>query len=250
MMVSPRGRGGLALWHRHCRGRAPGRGGGLRQRQQQASGARHQACAPQGWHRGLADAAGGGGGGGWGQWARGQWARYEAANLARPLLVRGTTGIVLYGIGDVAAQLASAPAGEEAAAGGLDGERTARCCSWRALVFTPMCHSFYLLMEHAVVASGLRGSLLKLAIDFVCFGPIVTVSFFGWCTALEKRSLSAGVSAARQQLWPALAVGWMYWLPLHTVTYVFMPLRHRLLWVNFCSMWYGTLLSIIQQGPE
>jgi hypothetical protein len=179
MMVSPRGRGGLALWHRHCRGRAPGRGGGFRQRQQQASGARHQACAPQGWHRGLADAAGGGGGGGWGQWARGQWARYEAANLARPLLVRGTTGIVLYGIGDVAAQLASAPAGEEAAAGGLDGERTARCCSWRALVFTPMCHSFYLLMEHAVVASGLRGSLLKLAIDFVCFGPIVTVSVAG-----------------------------------------------------------------------
>ena len=29
-----------------------------------------------------------------------------------------------------------------------------------------------------------------------------------------------------------------------------MPVRHRLLWVNFCSMFYGTLLSMLnERGP-
>ena len=37
----------------------------------------------------------------WRQWLSQQWQRFETANLAHPLLVRGAAGIVLYGIGDI-----------------------------------------------------------------------------------------------------------------------------------------------------
>lgn len=41
------------------------------------------------------------------------------------------------------------------------------------------------------------------------------------------------------QLWPALIIGWIYWLPVHTLTYALVPLRYRLFWVNFMSIWWG-----------
>ena len=173
-------------------------------------------------------------------WLRRQWVKYEEVNLRRPILVRGATGIVLYGIGDVVAQHVS---GSCMADGGLDTDRIFRTCTWRAVIFTPLVHSFYIVLEVAVRMQGLKGALAKLVIDLLLLGPNVTASFFFYCKSLEAWDHKVGQDAVRQQLWPALIIGWGYWLPIHFCTYAMIPLRHRLLWVNFNSIWFGSVLS-------
>jgi hypothetical protein len=38
---------------------------------------------------------------------------------------------------------------------------------------------------------------------------------------------SASLAATKEKLWPALVLGWIYWLPMHTLTYSVVPLRYR-----------------------
>ena len=40
-----------------------------------------------------------------------------------------------------------------------------------------------------------------------------------------------------------IARSYVFWLPLHFITYGAMPARHRLVWVSFCSIGFATLLS-------
>ena len=43
----------------------------------------------------------------------------------------------------------------------------------------------------------------------------------------------------------ALVLGWIFWLPIHTCTYAAVPLRYRLFWVKFCSIWWRAGLSTL-----
>ena len=36
---------------------------------------------------------------------------------------------------------------------------------------------------------------------------------------------------------------YVYWMPLHLITYGVVPLRHRLVWVSLCSVGFAGLLS-------
>jgi hypothetical protein len=73
--------------------------------------------------------------------------------------------------GDIGAQLVEKSQGGKQ---DFDFARMGRTCSWRALIFTPLCYSFYVILEVAVLAQGMRGAFTKLAVDFICFGPLVT----------------------------------------------------------------------------
>ncbi len=179
------------------------------------------------------------------------WAsRFEAANNEHPLLVRGGVGIVLYGISDTLAQYIQAYHSREVKAGGelptLDLVRIGHVCSWRALVFTPVFYTFYLVLDVAVAPLvGARMVAAKLFVDLVMMGPSITVTFFMWLQMCGSGDFESSIAATKEKLWPALVLGWMYWLPMHTLTYSVIPLRYRLFWVNFGSIWWGAGLSTL-----
>ena len=150
-------------------------------------------------------------------------AGYEALNAKYPIAVRGGGGIGLFFLGDVIAQRAQhvgdgksspnapprRPFQDIAAcyssdrlqdpqdpqpprppqrpwqfAEHWDGARTARACSWRALVWAPVAHFFWLGLEKHVsphvVHLGTRGTVIKIAIDFVVrTAPISTFEVGG-----------------------------------------------------------------------
>lgn len=180
--------------------------------------------------------------------------RFEAANNEHPLLVRGGVGVLLYAISDTLAQYiqarrASQVNGETPFS--LDFVRTGQVCSWRAVVFTPVFYAFYLALDVAVAPLvGTRMVVTKLFVDLVLMGPSITVSFFLWLQMCETGDLENSIAATKQKLWPALVLGWVYWLPMHTLTYSVVPLRFRLFWVNFGSIWWGAGLSTLNAIPN
>ena len=183
------------------------------------------------------------------------WAsRFEVANNEHPLLVRGSVGIVLYGISDALAQYIQARRTIEVADGEHftpDFTRTAHVCSWRALVFTPIFYTFYLALDVAVAPLvGTRMVATKLFVDLVMMGPSITVTFFLWSQMCDTGDLGGSIAATKEKIWPALVLGWVYWLPMHTLTYSIVPLRYRLLWVNFASIWWGAGLSTLNALPN
>eukprot|EP01043_Picozoa_sp_COSAG02_P044264 COSAG02_NODE_3938_length_6013_cov_109.379270_5_plen_233_part_00 len=175
--------------------------------------------------------------------------RFEAANNEHPLLVRGGVGVVLYAISDILAQYIQAHRMMEPFV--VDLVRTERVCSWRALVFTPVFYTFYLVLDVAVAPLvGTRMVATKLFVDLVMMGPSITVSFFLWLQMRETGDFEGSMAATKEKLWPALVLGWLYWLPMHTLTYSVVPLRYRLFWVNFGSIWWGAGLSTLNASPN
>jgi hypothetical protein len=110
------------------------------------------------------------------------WAsRFEAANTEHPLLVRGGVGVALYAISDTVAQYIqarSAVTGGDTQPFSLDLVRTGQVCSWRALVFTPIFYTFYLVLDVAVSPLvGTRMVVTKLFVDLIMMVRETTLLF-------------------------------------------------------------------------
>ena len=193
------------------------------------------------------------------------WASYERANAARPLLVRGGVGSLIYVAGDVLAQKYAAsrrappPAATTATAGAthttgdagaIDAERTARVASWRALFHSPFIHFFYLGLDALIPRLRLTAKAAevaaKIAIDQAVALPVSTFVFIGWQSLLERDTWFQWAPAKERiekQSLPAMKTQIAWWLPVHVLTYGVVPLRHRLVWVSFAGVIGGAILS-------
>jgi len=194
-------------------------------------------------------------------------ARYEYYNSTHPIAIRGTLGIGLFFISDVLAQRAehrAQPPAPDPASGscsvvhtplepfGLkqwDSARSVRTCTWRAVIWAPIAHCFWLGLEThvspAVAHLGHRGTVLKIAIDFATISPILVYSFLYWSKIWEGGDHRGTIAHANARVGPTLLATYSFWTPLHIFTYGVVPLRHRVAWVSLCSLGYGSLLSFM-----
>ena len=51
------------------------------------------------------------------------------------------------------------------------------------------------------------------------------------------------------KLWPTLKVNWVVWPVLQTINMAVVPLQYRLLYVNFCSLFWSAYLSNMAAAP-
>lgn len=183
--------------------------------------------------------------------------RYELANARHPVIVRGSIGIGLFAVGDYLAQRVdySAIQEESARIRGMadqfvwDPARSFRSSSWRAVVWAPIATGFWHLLDKRVKATGVRGSIIKVAADLATMNVIMTYSFIAWSKAWSDFEKSEPVSTKEvveftNERFPSTILrSYIYWLPLHCITYGVVPTRHRLVWVSVCSVGFAALLS-------
>ena len=181
--------------------------------------------------------------------------RYERANSTHPIAIRGTVGIGLFLASDVLAQRTQHVYSQRATGGGerwgwqqWDQARSVRTCTWRAVVWAPVAHYFWLGLETyvtpAVAHLGWRGVALKIAFDFATVAPPLVWSFLAWSKFWETLDADAARAHARDRIGSTIVAVYCYWAPLHIVTYGIVPLRHRVAWVSLCSLGFGSLMSV------
>ena len=181
-------------------------------------------------------------------------ARYEAVNSSHPITVRGSIGIGLFFASDVLAQRTEHLYCQPASAGARwgwnqwDQARSVRTCTWRAVVWAPVAHYFWLVLETyvtpAVAHLGWRGVALKIAFDFVTVAPPLVLSFLCWSKFWETLDAKLAWAHASDRIGSTIVSVYCYWAPLHLMTYGIVPLRHRVAWVSLCSLGFGSLMSV------
>lgn len=182
---------------------------------------------------------------------------YEHYNAVYPITIRGTTGIGLFFVGDYCAQKISARQ-DTIRKGSMkdfawDSERALRSCTWRAVIWAPVAHYFWVGLENfvtpAVAHLGARGTALKVLLDFVTVSPPLVMSFLVWSKFFETWDSRKTWEHSRDKFPSAYLAACCFWTPIHMATYSnIIPLRHRLVWVSMCSVGYGCLISWVNAG--
>lgn len=60
---------------------------------------------------------------------------------------------------------------------------------------------------------------------------------------METGKPELGIQAIQDKLWPTLKVNWVVWPVLQGINFSLVPLQYRLLYINFCSLFWSAYLS-------
>ncbi|RLN86816.1 hypothetical protein BBJ28_00018463 [Nothophytophthora sp. Chile5] len=172
--------------------------------------------------------------------------RYDQWLLASPLLTKGITSAVLFGLGDrIAQKIEGAERDDrEDDTGDRHGlARTARMMIWGGLIFAPIGHAWYNFLEKAVRGKHTAAVVKKIAADQLMFSPPLSLAFFTYAGCSEGKPLRETVETALTKLPPTLAVNWTVWPLVHVCTFGFVPLQYRVLFINVMNIGWSAFLS-------
>jgi hypothetical protein len=77
----------------------------------------------------------------------------------------------------------------------------------------------------------------------------INCGFFFTTTLMETGDASAGIQKIKDKLWPTLKVNWVVWPVLQGINLSVVPLQYRILYINFCSIFWSAYLSNMASSP-
>ncbi|RMX63400.1 hypothetical protein DD238_007619 [Peronospora effusa] len=160
-----------------------------------------------------------------------------------PLLTKGVTSAILFGLGDRFAQRLETNDDKSDREDRYGLKRTARMMVWGGLVFGPIGHVWYNFLEKTIRGKGTAAIIKKIAIDQVILAPPLALAFFTYAGYAEGEPLHDTVKTAVTKLRPTLAVNWTVWPLVHVGTFGFVPLQYRVLYINVANIGWSAFLS-------
>lgn len=168
---------------------------------------------------------------------------YQARLAARPLLTQSVTTLVLFATGDITAQQLVEKRGLEK----HDLARTGRMALYGGVVFGPAATTWYKLLQRHVNLKSANGTMLaRVACDQGLFAPTFIGIFLSSMALMEGGRPSDKLA---QAYLPALQANYMIWPAVQAVNFKFVPLQHRVLFVNVISIGWNCYLSFLNNSP-
>ncbi|KAI4591643.1 Protein required for ethanol metabolism [Pestalotiopsis sp. 9143b] len=164
---------------------------------------------------------------------------YQAKLAARPLLTQSITTAVLFATGDITAQQLVEKRGFEK----HDLTRTGRMFLYGGAVFGPAATTWFKFLQRRVVLPNKNAEILaRVAVDQGVFAPTMIGVFLSSMATMEGGSPADKL--AKSYL-PALQTNYLVWPFVQLVNFKFVPLHHRVLFVNFISIGWNCYLSFL-----
>lgn len=163
-----------------------------------------------------------------------------------PILTKSITSGVLFGVGDWMAQRIEQRKRKEKQPHDL--HRTLRMMIWGGVLFAPVGHAWYNLLERRVAATGKIGIAKKILADQLIFTPPCTIAFFTSIKLMEGESTGPAVDSALKKLPDTLKVNYTVWPCIHVCTFGVIPLQYRILFINIMSLGWSVFLSLMSSG--
>lgn len=175
---------------------------------------------------------------------------YQARLAARPLLTQAVTTSILFAVGDITAQqlVESRPASSPgSSAPSHDYLRTARMALYGGAVFGPAAATWFkFLSRHVTFPSSPRKTMLaRVAVDQGVFAPVFIGVFLSSMAVMEGGSPKEKLG---KNYWSALSTNWLVWPWVQMVNFTFVPLHHRVLFVNVVSIGWNCYLSFLNSS--
>ncbi|CAN8101557.1 unnamed protein product [Discula destructiva] len=167
---------------------------------------------------------------------------YQARLAARPLLTQAVTTAVLFGTGDVIAQQAVEKKGIEK----HDLARTGRMALYGGVVFGPAAATWFKFLAANVTLRSANATILaRVALDQGLFAPCAIGMFLSSMAVLEGGSVSDKLDKNYRS---ALTTNYLVWPFVQAVNFKFVPLHHRVLFVNVISIGWNCYLSALNSS--
>mmetsp|Transcript_131500 Transcript_131500/g.327966 ORF Transcript_131500/g.327966 Transcript_131500/m.327966 type:complete len:190 (-) Transcript_131500:128-697(-) len=176
---------------------------------------------------------------------------FAAVQRAYPSLASLGTGMVVMGAGDAAVQMLGN--------GCLDMRRSAVSSAYSGMT-SPGIYHWWRALDGFWPGSALRSVCRKVLVNQAVLGPLNCALFLGWshCAQAcvqsyiantEEADLGSVAAEAMDRIQtevPDLALKAMgVWIPVHTITFRFVPAHLRILYTSTVSVMWGGYLSYI-----
>ncbi|KAH8906245.1 hypothetical protein BR93DRAFT_739103 [Coniochaeta sp. PMI_546] len=167
---------------------------------------------------------------------------YQARLAARPLLTQSITTSILFAVGDITAQQLVEKKGFE----NHDLARTGRMALYGGTVFGPAATTWFRFLQRNVNLRSTNSTILaRVALDQGVFAPTFIGIFLSSMAVLEGTSPQEKLEKSYK---PALLTNYMIWPFVQLVNFKFVPLHHRVLFVNVISIGWNCYLSYLNSA--
>mgnify|MGYP002630497238 CR=1 FL=1 len=173
------------------------------------------------------------------------WKAFASINELHPLRVAAAVSGAVYGLGDLTAQ-----AYEGRGLQDLDAARLLRSSAAGAIAHGPLSSIFYEKLDRFVILSDAFGNgdawfapLFKVGVDQTLWAATWNALYLVLLGAMRLESPGVIRNSVTQSGWDVLRAGWRLWPLVHLITYNFIPLQGRLLWVDAVDLGWVSVLA-------
>ncbi|KAJ3949194.1 Protein required for ethanol metabolism [Colletotrichum fioriniae] len=164
---------------------------------------------------------------------------YQARLAARPLLTQSITTAILFATGDITAQQLVDKRGLEK----HEWARTGRMALYGGVIFGPVATTWFKFLQNNIVLKNKNAEMLaRVAADQGVFAPVMISVFLSSMATLEGGSIKEKLDKNYKT---ALTSNYMLWPFVQVVNFKFVPLHHRVLFVNVISIGWNSYLSFL-----
>ena len=185
-----------------------------------------------------------------------QW--YEGHLQARPVTTKAITGSILWGLGDIVAQVVptyfvdddTTSDKENKKEFKYDFPRTGKAVLFGFALHAPLSHLHFNFLEWMTVKSGLQGltiPVFKTVMEqFVYWSWISNSLYHGAMGIMNGMNFQQTYDRISDVLWDTQVAQWSFWIPVQLLNFQFVPVRHQLnvvlltsvVWTALLSAWY------------
>lgn len=164
------------------------------------------------------------------------WQAYLSQLAARPQKTKACTSAVTFSVTDSIAQWRER---KQCPATSHDFARTVRHGAFGLMWLGPVNHVFWSKsifgLDYWFPGSSWRAVLTRVAVDQATVMPLNMVVFLAWPHMLNA-DLEMAKRSIRENFYSSFTFALSVWPLVHPFNFKFVPLEHRLLVLNFCSL--------------
>mmetsp|Transcript_69582 Transcript_69582/g.166914 ORF Transcript_69582/g.166914 Transcript_69582/m.166914 type:complete len:223 (-) Transcript_69582:57-725(-) len=165
------------------------------------------------------------------------WQAYKRQLAQRPCVVKALTSCCTFTLTDLLAQRRDI---QKKDVKRYDLTRTARNGLFGLLWLGPLNHVVWgrtvFGLEYWFPGSSWRAVMSRVVVDQLTNMPLNMVMFLAWPALLTGQGLAAAAQKVREAFIPSVTFAWSIWPFVHPFNFRYVPLEHRLLVLNICSL--------------
>uniref|UniRef100_UPI00358F1A24 mpv17-like protein 2 isoform X3 n=1 Tax=Myxine glutinosa TaxID=7769 RepID=UPI00358F1A24 len=109
-----------------------------------------------------------------------------------------------------------------------------------------LCHAWYSWLDHKLPGKSVRTVARKVFLDCIVASPFLFTTYIFGLGTLDRQSFDKSWKEIKQKFLPYILVDWLFWSPVQTVNFLYVPTHFRVLAVCLSTVVFDAFLSYLK----